>query len=138
MAAVSGEPTSSRIYDAGHNSLKFQQGHQPGYGWRWIPKRIAILAPLFPKWATQELQIQGISEATIRAARRWRGVGFRSYIDTQLSDAMRISRLVATASNSDSADEANTTVRIAAGESLRKRPRLFPGGEISGRQGASF
>ena len=47
-------------------------------------------------------------------------MGFRSYIDTQLTDALKIPRIVASLSDSESDDEANATIRLAADEGMRK------------------
>ena len=77
--------------------------------------------------------MQGNSEGTLKSAGRWNGMGFRGYIDTQLTDALKISRIVASLSDSESDDETRATLRVAADEGLRKKLRKFPGGETSGR-----
>ena len=83
--------------------------------------------------ATQELKVQGNSESTLRSAGCWGGMGFRSYIDAQLTGALKISRIVESLSDSESDDEANATIRLAADEGMRRKLRKFPGGETSGR-----
>ena len=60
-------------------------------------------------------------------------MGFRSYIGKQLTDALEISRVVASLSDSESDDEANAAIRLAADEGLRKKLRKFLGGETPGR-----
>ena len=60
-------------------------------------------------------------------------MGFRSYIDAQLTGALKISRIVESLSDSESDDEANATIRLAADEGMRRKLRKFPGGETSGR-----
>ena len=53
-------------------------------------------------------------------------MGFRAYEDTQLTDALRISHLVATASLSDSEDDPDAPTDVAFVESIRKRLRPLP------------
>ena len=60
-------------------------------------------------------------------------MGYRRYIDTQLTGALGISRLVSTISDPESDDEANATVRLVADGHMRKKLRKFHGGEISRR-----
>ena len=54
-------------------------------------------------------------------------MGFRAYTDTQLSDALKISRLIIQTSNSDSDDDPDSTANVAMDESLRKKLRPFLG-----------
>ena len=60
-------------------------------------------------------------------------MGFRSYIDTQLTDALKISRIVASLSDSEIDDEERATLRLASDDGMREKLRKFPGGETSGR-----
>ena len=77
--------------------------------------------------ATQEIEVAGGSNAQIKAAGCWRGMGFRPYVDTQLTDALKVSRLIARASNSDSDDDFDSPANIAQAGSLRTKLRAFPG-----------
>ena len=61
-------------------------------------------------------------------------MGFRSYIDTQLTDALKISRVVASLSDSESDDEANATIRLEADEGLRRKLRKFPDAKHPGNR----
>ena len=103
------------------------------------PKRILVEAGFsngsrysprcFRRGATQELPVHGNTENTIRTAGCWAGMGFRSYIDTQLTDALKISRLISRPTDSGSDDDPDAPSRIARGDSLRKKIRPFPGRE---------
>ena len=86
----------------------------------------------FRRGATQELQIAESPEATIKSAGCWRAAGFRAYVDTQMTDALKIARLVASAINSDS-DEEDSPATVAFGKALKKRLRVFPAGELKVR-----
>ena len=77
--------------------------------------------------ATQELQISGNPDEALKRAGCWRGMGFRSYIDTQLTDALKISRIVSSLSDSESDDETRATLRLASDEGLRKKTAQIPG-----------
>ena len=66
----------------------------------------------------------------IKAAGCWEGMGFRPYIDAQLTDALKISRLIARPSNSDSEEDFGAPVNIAQGTSLRAKLRPFHGNTL--------
>ena len=83
----------------------------------------------FRRGATQELQIAGNPDDTLKRAGCWRGMGFRSYIDTQLTDALKISRIISRPRDSGSDDDPDAPTRIACEDSLRKKLRPFPGRE---------
>ena len=70
----------------------------------------------FRRGATHELQVSGGSSDTIKGAGRWHGVGFRSYVDTQLTDALKVSRILAKGTNSDSEDDADIPTNFARGD----------------------
>ena len=55
------------------------------------------------------------------------GHGLSPYVDTQLSDALKISRLVARASASDSEDDQESPAVFAQEDSLRTKLKAFPG-----------
>ena len=55
-------------------------------------------------------------------------MGFRSYVDTELADALKISRLVIRATASDSEDDPDAPANLAMGP-LRNKLRGFPGRE---------
>ena len=57
-------------------------------------------------------------------------MGFRSYVDTQLTDALKVSRIIANVTNSDSEDDADIPTNFAWGDPLRKKLKVFPGQEI--------
>ena len=61
-------------------------------------------------------------------------MGFRSDIGALLKDALKIPRVLASLSDSESYDEANATIRVAAENGPRRKLRKFPGGETSGRK----
>ena len=103
------------------------------YNGRMLRIRPSILAPLFPQRATQELRVDGASDTRIKGAGFRRGFGARSYADTKLTDALKISRLVATAPPSDSEDDPDASAKVAFAESMRRRPMPFPAGELAHR-----
>ena len=84
----------------------------------------------FRRGATQELQVAEASTDTIKSAGCWRGMGFRSYVDTQLTDALKIPRLLVRATASDSDDDPDAPANLAMGAPLRKKLRGFPGSEL--------
>ena len=84
----------------------------------------------FRRGATQELQAPGGSPDTIKGAGCWHGMGFRSYIDTQLTDALKVSRIVANATNSDSEGDADIPTNFARGDPLRKKLKVSPCKEV--------
>ena len=79
----------------------------------------------FRRGATHELHVDGPNDAQIKGAGCWRATGFRAYADTQLTDALMISRLVATASLSAIEDDPDAPANVAFTESIRKRLRPF-------------
>ena len=81
----------------------------------------------FRRGATHELQISGNPDSTMKSAGCWRGMGFRSYIDTQLTGALEISRLISRPADSDSDGDPDSTANFACEASLRKKIRPFPG-----------
>ena len=84
----------------------------------------------FRRVATQELKVTGATDTQIKGAGCWRGMGFRAYEDTQLTDSLKISRLVATATVSDSDDDPDAPANVAFVESMRKRFLPFPAREL--------
>ena len=80
----------------------------------------------FRRGATQEMQLAEASTETIKTAGCWRGVGFRSYVDTQMTDALKISRLVAHLADTDSEDELEAPFSSGRNEPMRKKLRAFP------------
>ena len=88
----------------------------------------------FRRGATQELFNAGSSTDTTKSVGCWDAMGFRSYIDTQMADALKIARLVASAVNSDSDEDMDAPVNVAFGLSLKKRLKVFPTGEMEGRK----
>ena len=75
---------------------------------------------------TQELRAGGSGDTQVKGAGRWRGVGLRAYSAALRVGELKISRLVAPASLSDSEDGTCGPANIAFVESLRKRLRPFP------------
>ena len=59
---------------------------------------------VFAVWATQELNAGGCGDTQIKGAVRRMGVGFRAYSANLRAGELKISRLVAPKSLSDSAD----------------------------------
>ena len=53
-------------------------------------------------------------------------MGFRSYVDTQMAGALKVARLIAKISDSDSEDELEAPAPEAKATSLRENPRKFP------------
>ena len=92
----------------------------------------------FRRGATQELQIAGNPDETLKRAGCWRGMGFRSYVDTQLTDALKISRLISRPTDSDSEDDPDAPTALACEDALRKRLRPFPGREFTKRGPSSI
>ena len=80
----------------------------------------------FRRGDTRELQVSGCSSDTIKGAGCWRGMGLRSYIDTHLIDSLKVSRILANATNSDSEDDADIPTNFARCDPLRKKPMSFP------------
>ena len=93
------------------------------YGSRFSPR-------CFRRGATQELKVDRSGDTQIKGAGRWGAMGFRAYSDTQLTDALEISRLVAKATTSDSEDDTGAPANVAFSESPRKRLRPFPAREL--------
>ena len=93
------------------------------YGSRFSPR-------CFRRGATQELKVDGSGDTKIKGSGCWRGMGFMAYADTQLTDALKISRLVAKAAIADSEDDPDASANVAFAESLRKRLRPFPAREL--------
>ena len=81
----------------------------------------------FRRGATQEIQMAGGSTDRIKEAGFWKGMGFRPYIDTQLTGALKVSRLTDRPTNSDSEDDYDSPSNIALGSSIRAKLRPFPG-----------
>ena len=57
-------------------------------------------------------------------------MGFRPYVDTQLTDALKNSRRVVRATNSDSDDYPDAPSNLSMCTSFRGKSRLFPGSEL--------
>ena len=89
------------------------------YGGRFPPH-------FFRRGATQELKISGPDDTKIKGSGRWMGMVSRAYEDTQMTDALKISRLVAPASLSDSEGDPDTPANKAFAGSIRKRLKPFP------------
>ena len=81
----------------------------------------------FCRGATQELQVSGGFSDTIKGAGCWHGMGFRSYIDTQHTDALKASRILANATNSDSDDDADIPTNFARGDPHAEEAQGLPG-----------
>ena len=60
-------------------------------------------------------------------------MGFRSYIDTQLTDAFEVRRLFRKVSDSEGDDEARATIRLAADGQLRRKLRMSHRGDTAAR-----
>ena len=63
---------------------------------------------------------------------------FRAYIDTQMSDAPEIARLLESAVNSDIEDDMGSPVNVAFGLSLKQRPKVSPTGEMDRALGVRY
>ena len=87
----------------------------------------------FRRGATQELLNAGPSTGSIKSAGFWRAMGFRAYIDTQMTDALKIDRFVTSAVNSDIEDDTDAPVNVAFGLTTKKRPNVSRTGEMAGR-----
>ena len=81
----------------------------------------------FRRGATQEIEIAGGPTDQIKGAGCWMGMGFRPYVDTQLTDALKVSRLIARPSKSDSEEGDESPALFAQEDSLREKLRPFPG-----------
>ena len=141
MAAGSREPNASRICVSVVNIPESQQGRQTGRGFAGPPsgpKYTPRCCCNGGRGAKKALQMQGSSAATARSAGRRSGMFFWSYINTQLTDGVAISCLLAAPPNSGIDDEANEAVRTAAGESLREREWGSPGFGVSRNNGVPF
>ena len=90
------------------------------YGGRFPPH-------CFRRGATQEIKTSCSGDTQIKGAGCWRGMGFRAYADTQMTDALKISRLVDTAALSDSEDDPDTPSNIAFAESPRGKAAALSG-----------
>ena len=80
----------------------------------------------FHRGATQELQIAESPTDSTKRTGCWTRMGFRSYIGTQMTDALQISRLMTRLDDSDSDAGPVAPENVAAGTSLRKKLRLSP------------
>ena len=69
------------------------------------------------------------SKEVIQGAGCWVGMGFRLYIDTQMTDALEIPRLVTQITDSDSDDDKEGPSFIAAIDTLRSKVMVFPIGQ---------
>ena len=93
--------------------------------------RSAIRPHCFRRGATQEMQLAGNPEHRIKAAGCWAEMGFRSYIDTQMTGALKITRLlVSSLTNSDSDDDWEFPLLTSRADTLRKKLLNFPGSEL--------
>ena len=88
-------------------------------------------SPCFRRGAAQEMQISGNPDSTLKRAGRRRCMGFRGYIEAQLTDALEISRLISTPTDSDSDGGPDAPTNFACEDSLRKKIRPFPGRECT-------
>ena len=89
-----------------------------------------FLPHCFRRGATHELLLAGHPENRIKAAGFWASMGFRSYIDTQMTGARKITRLIAPAINSYIEDDAEFPIRTSRVDTLREKLRIFAGGEL--------
>lgn len=96
-----------------------------------IPQAGKFHSQCFRRGATQELQISGNPDATLKRAGCWRGMGFRRYIDTQLTDALKIPRLISRPTDPDSDGGPDAPTNIARAGPIRKKLRPFPGREFT-------
>ena len=80
--------------------------------------------------ATQNLITDGESAGPLKSAGCWRGMGFRSYIGAEMTDALKISRLMTRLSGSESEDGKEGPTTEALGTSLRKKLRAFPASDL--------
>ena len=78
----------------------------------------------------QELLLAGHPENRIKAAGCWISMGFRISIDTQMTGALKITRLIASSIKSASEDDAGIPIRTPRVDALRKKLRIFPGREF--------
>ena len=85
---------------------------------------------VFARGAKQDLLSAGHPERRMKAACRWPLMGFRSYIDTQMTGALKITRLIAPSINSDIEDGAVFPIRTPRADALRGKLRIFPGREL--------
>ena len=73
-----------------------------------------LLSPhCFRRGATQNLPPGGASADSLKSAGRWVGMGFRSYIDAEMTDALKISRLITRLSDSESDDGQDGPTSVA-------------------------
>ena len=73
----------------------------------------------------------GSSDDRIKSAGCWTAMGFRSYIDTQMTDALKTTRLIVSSlTNSDSEDDGELPLRTSRNDTLRKKLLNFPGREL--------
>ena len=84
----------------------------------------------FRRGATQELQIAESSTDSIERTGCLAGMGFRPYIDTKMTDALKISRLMTRIADSDSEEDPAAPMNVAAGTFIRKKLRVFPIGQM--------
>ena len=73
----------------------------------------------FTRGATQEMQIAGNPDETLKRAGCWRGMDFRSYVDAQLTDALEISRLISRPSGPDSEGDPEAHTALACEDAIR-------------------
>ena len=83
----------------------------------------------FRRGAKQELHIAEPPTDSIKRTGCWAGMGLRPYVDTQLTDALKISRLMTRITDSDSEADIADPENIAAETSLRKKLRESPLGQ---------
>ena len=83
----------------------------------------------FRRGATKELQMAEQSTDVIKGAGCWAGMGFRSYVDTQMTGALKISRLITRIADSDSDEDRNGPAFVSASDKLRSKLKVFPIGQ---------
>ena len=84
----------------------------------------------FRRGATQEPLLAGHPEHRTKRAGRWASLVFRSYIDTPMTDALKITRLLVSPTNSDSGGDAGPPYRTSRADTLRKKLRISPDREL--------
>ena len=92
----------------------------------WIDRGPLLSSHCFRLGATQNLLTDGASTDSLKSAGCWRGMGFRAYIGTEMTGALKISRLTKRLSDAESDDGKGGPTTVALGPSVRKKLRTFP------------
>ena len=80
----------------------------------------------YRRGATQELHLAEQPTDVIKSAGCWAGMGFRPCIDTQMTDALKVSRLLTRICDSGSEEDRGGPANMAASDTAQGKLRVSP------------